>query len=73
MAEMTTIARVKTTLERELKLDVDPGFALPDLGGRPLPPRTLTSTYYDTPDRRLFRVGDHAPPPGREPRPASGS
>ena len=24
---------VKTTLERELKLDVEPGFALPDLGG----------------------------------------
>ena len=57
LAEMTTIACVKTTHERELKLDVDPGFVLPDLGGKPLAPRTLTSTYYDTPDRRLFRSG----------------
>jgi CHAD domain-containing protein len=48
---------VKTTLERELKLDADPGFALPDLGGRPLAPRTLTSTYYDTAGRRLLRAG----------------
>jgi CHAD domain-containing protein len=48
---------VKTTLERELKLDADPGFALPDLGGRPLAPRTFTSTYYDTAGRRLLRAG----------------
>jgi CHAD domain-containing protein len=48
---------VKTTLERELKLDVDPGFALPDVGGDPLPPRVFTSTYFDTHDRRLLRSG----------------
>jgi CHAD domain-containing protein len=48
---------VKTTLERELKLDADPGFALPDLGGRPLAPRTFTSTYVDTAERRLLRAG----------------
>ncbi len=48
---------MKTTLERELKLDVDPGFVLPDLGGKPLAPRVLTSTYVDTPDRRLLRSG----------------
>jgi CHAD domain-containing protein len=44
---------VKTTPERELKLDVDPGFELPGLGGRSTE-RTFTSTYYDTPDRRLL-------------------
>jgi CHAD domain-containing protein len=48
---------VKATLERELKLDADPGFALPDLGGKPLAPRTFTSTYYDTPARGLLRSG----------------
>ena len=48
---------MKTTLERELKLDVDPGFVLPDLGGAPLERRVFTSTYFDTPDRRLFRSG----------------
>jgi CHAD domain-containing protein len=48
---------VKATLERELKLDADPGFALPDLGGQPLAPRLFTSTYYDTGDRRLLRSG----------------
>jgi inorganic triphosphatase YgiF len=48
---------VKATLERELKLDADPGFALPDLGGQPLAPRLFTSTYHDTADRRLLRSG----------------
>jgi CHAD domain-containing protein len=48
---------MKATRERELKLDVDPGFQLPDLGGRPIPARTFTSTYFDTPDHRLFRSG----------------
>ena len=48
---------MKTTLERELKLEADPGFTLPDLGGKPLAPRTFTSTYYDTPARRLLRSG----------------
>jgi CHAD domain-containing protein len=48
---------VKTTLERELKLEADSGFTLPDLRGKPLAPRTFTSTYYDTPARRLLRSG----------------
>ena len=48
---------VKRTLERELKLDVEPGFRLPSLPGRPLAPRTFISRYYDTPDHRLARRG----------------
>jgi CHAD domain-containing protein len=48
---------VPPTLERELKLDADPDFVLPELGGKRLPPRTFTSTYFDTPDRRLLRSG----------------
>ena len=48
---------MKRILERELKFDVDPGFALPDLGGRPIEPRVFTSTYHDTADRRLFACG----------------
>jgi CHAD domain-containing protein len=47
---------VKTTPERELKFDVDPGFELPGLGGRPTE-SIFTSTYYDTPDRRLLGCG----------------
>jgi CHAD domain-containing protein len=50
-------ARVKAARERELKLDVDPGFALPDLGGKPLAPRAFTSTYFDTSGRRLLGAG----------------
>ena len=48
---------MKTIRERELKLDVDPGFTLPEVGGRPIPPRTFTSTYFDTPEHRLLRSG----------------
>jgi CHAD domain-containing protein len=48
---------VKRTLERELKFDVDPGFELPDLGGRRQADRTFTSTYYDTADARLLDHG----------------
>jgi CHAD domain-containing protein len=48
---------VKSTLERELKLDAEPGFVLPDLGGKPLAPRVFTSTYYDTAAFRLGRSG----------------
>ena len=43
--------------ERELKLAVPAGFSLPDLPGEPLEPRTLTSTYFDTPDLALARAG----------------
>lgn len=48
---------MKQTLERELKLDVEPGFRLPRLPGRPLVPRVFVSRYYDTPDHRLARHG----------------
>src|SRR5262245_16714157 len=48
---------VKHTLERELKLDVELGFRLPRLLGRPLAPRVFVSTYHDTPDHRLARHG----------------
>jgi CHAD domain-containing protein len=56
-ARLTTIDRMKATLERELKLDVDPDFVLPDLGGKQLAPRTFTSTYFETSDQRLLRSG----------------
>src|SRR5262245_39843854 len=46
-----------SALERELKLDVELGFRLPDLEGEPIAPRTLLSVYYDTPDYRLARYG----------------
>jgi len=45
---------VRRTLERELKLEAEPGFQLPALEGEPLPERVFTSTYYDTADRRLL-------------------
>ena len=48
---------MKHTLERELKLDVEPGFRLPRLPGRPLAPRVFVSRYFDTPDHRLARHG----------------
>ncbi|HVV57407.1 MAG TPA: CYTH and CHAD domain-containing protein [Gaiellaceae bacterium] len=44
-------------LERELKLDPDAGFHLPDLPGTALEPRVFTSTYVDTPPRSLARAG----------------
>ena len=40
-----------------VKFDVDADFALPELGGEPLTPRTFTSTYFDTADHRLFDAG----------------
>jgi CHAD domain-containing protein len=48
---------VKHTLERELKLDVEPGFRLPVLPGRRLAPCVFVSAYHDTPDHRLARYG----------------
>jgi CHAD domain-containing protein len=48
---------MKQTIERELKLDVEPGFRLPTLPGRPLAPRAFVSRYHDTPDHRLARHG----------------
>ena len=51
------MARLRETHERELKLAVPPGFALPDLPGEKLEPKTFTSTYHDTADRALARAG----------------
>ncbi len=48
---------MRTTLERELKLEAEEGFELPELGGEQLPDRVFTSTYYDTPSRSLANVG----------------
>ncbi len=48
---------MRSTLERELKLDPGEGFTLPDLPGERLESRLFTSTYYDTPDRSLAGAG----------------
>src|SRR3954451_6509465 len=48
---------MRSTVERELKLDLDPEFALPALPGDSLPSRVFTSTYHDTPARSLGRAG----------------
>jgi CHAD domain-containing protein/adenylate cyclase class IV len=48
---------MKVALERELKLDADPDFELPETLGEPLAGRLFTSTYYDTPVRSLLRSG----------------
>ena len=48
--------RLRETRERELKLAVPPGFALPEIAGEPLAPDTFTSTYHDTADRALARA-----------------
>jgi inorganic triphosphatase YgiF len=47
---------VKTTLERELKLEPPDGFELPPLAGDELESRVFTSTYYGTPKRSLTRA-----------------
>jgi len=51
------VAVVKETLERELKLRAGPEFALPELDGEALEPRSFDSTYHDTRDHRLGRHG----------------
>jgi len=48
---------VRQTLEREVKLKTGHTFRLPHFPGEPLPPRLLTSTYFDTVDFRLARLG----------------
>lgn len=48
---------MRTTLERELKLEPEPQFELPVDLGRPVESRLFTSTYYDTPPRSLLRSG----------------
>src|SRR6266487_666078 len=44
---------MKSAIEQETKLSVNERFRLPVLGGKRLPRRMLTSTYYDTPNYRL--------------------
>src|SRR5262249_27332308 len=48
---------MRETLDRELKLDPDGGFTLPELPGEALEPRLFTSTYWDTPPRSLAPCG----------------
>ncbi len=48
---------MKRLPEHSLKLRVTRQFRLPELPGSPIPARTFTSTYYDTPDLRLTRMG----------------
>lgn len=48
---------MRSTLERELKLDPPDSFELPPLPGERLEKRIFTSTYYDTPHRSLARAG----------------
>jgi CHAD domain-containing protein len=52
-----TVAKLRETHERELKLAVPPGFRLPEIPGEPLEARTFTSTYLDSTDRALTRAG----------------
>lgn len=40
-------------LERELKLDAEPGFVFPDLPGEARLERTFEALYFDTTDARL--------------------
>src|SRR5436190_4457354 len=54
MSEGGTMAK---TIERELKLEADGSQSIDDLGGEPLGSRTFTSTYYDTENRLLLRLG----------------
>ncbi len=51
------VSKLRETHERELKLAVPTGFALPDIAGEKLGPDTFTSTYHDTADRALARAG----------------
>lgn len=48
---------LRQTLEREVKLKTGHAFRLPHFPGEPLPPRLFTSTYFDTVDFRLARLG----------------
>ena len=48
---------LRQTLEREVKLKTGHPFRMPHFLGEPLPPRLFTSTYFDTVDFRLARLG----------------
>ncbi len=44
-------------LEREIKFDIPPRFHIPDNLATPISPRVFTSTYFDTQQHRLGRLG----------------
>ncbi len=48
---------MKSTLEREIKLQAPAGFVLPQFPGTAIGPRRFTSTYVDTEDFRLAGAG----------------
>ena len=48
---------MKELVEREVKLEPEEGFVLPELGGEPLPTRRFVSTYHDTADLALAHRG----------------
>ena len=48
---------MKAMKERELKFEVPEDFRIPPLPGRGLPLRKFVSTYFDTPDHALARLG----------------
>ena len=52
-----SVADLRETLEREVKLSTGERFAMPDLGGEAIVSRVFVSTYHDTPDHRLARSG----------------
>ena len=52
-----SVAPMRRTFERELKLRAGEGFELPDLGGEALEARLFVSPYLDAPDLRLARAG----------------
>jgi CHAD domain-containing protein len=54
-SELSAPAPIKSVVETETKLSVEPDFRLPALSGRPLPRRVFTSTYFDTLDHCLAR------------------
>ena len=43
--------------EREIKFQVPSHFAIPDQLGTPIPPHVFTSTYFDSTDHRLGKIG----------------
>jgi CHAD domain-containing protein len=47
----------RETIEREVKLEAEPGFALPKLRGEARPQRTFESVYFDSSDGRLRCAG----------------
>ena len=47
---------MKSTLEREVKLQAGPRFEGVSLPGEAITERTLVSAYYDTDDLRLAKV-----------------